>query len=60
MSIVGLIVVLVLLGLFLWAVHQFPLDPTIQKIIQVVVIVLAVLYILSGFGLLPADFSRIR
>ena len=45
---VSLIVVLVLCGLVLWAVGQFPLDPTIQRIIRVVVIVVAVLYVLDA------------
>jgi len=53
MSIGALLVVLILLGLFLWAVQALPLEATIQRIIQVVVIVIAVLYVLQGFGILP-------
>ena len=48
---VSLLVVLILCGLALWALGQFPIDPTIAKIIRVVIIVFAVLYILSAFGL---------
>mgnify|MGYP001614253980 CR=1 FL=1 len=41
------IVTLVVAGLILWAVTQFPLDATIVKLIRVVVIVVAVLYLLN-------------
>lgn len=47
MSIVSLIVVLVIVGLLLWAVQQLPLDPTIQRIIQVVAIVGVVLWLVT-------------
>ena len=39
---------LVLCGLALWALGQFPIDPTIARIIRVVVIVVAVLYVLDA------------
>lgn len=40
MSLIGLVVTLLVIGLLLWAVNAiFPLDPTIRKIINVVVIV---------------------
>ena len=48
---ISLLVVLVLLGLLLWALEQFPLDATIKTIIKVVAVVFAVLYCLSAFGL---------
>ncbi len=48
---ISLIVVLVLLGLALWVLGQIPLDATIARIIRVVIIVFAVLYCLSAFGL---------
>jgi hypothetical protein len=44
MPILSIIFVLVVAGLLLWALTQFPLDPTIARIIRVVVIVAAVLY----------------
>jgi len=37
-----------LCGLALWALGQFPIDPTIARIIRVVVIVVAVLYCLDA------------
>lgn len=48
---IELIVALVVLGLILWGLQQFPLDPTIKKIITVVVIIVAVLWVLQALGL---------
>ena len=47
MSLIGIILVLAVLGLILWAVGQFPIDPTIMKLIRVVVIVVAVIWLIS-------------
>jgi len=48
---IPIIVTLVISGLILWAITQFPLDATIVKLIRVVVIVVAVLYVLNAlFG----------
>ncbi len=55
--IVSLIVVLVLLGLLLWALEQFPLDATIKTIIKVVAVVVAVLYVLQAFGLFHSGLT---
>jgi hypothetical protein len=49
----SIIVALVLAGLILWAITQFPLDATIVKLIRVVVVVAVVLWLLNvlmGFG----------
>ena len=53
MSIISIIVAIALVGLFLWAIGQLPLDATIAKILRVVVIVALVLWLLSAFGLMP-------
>jgi uncharacterized membrane protein YvlD (DUF360 family) len=56
---VSIIVVLILAGLALWAIGQFPLDATIARIIRVVVIVAVVLYVLSALlGRSPLGFLR--
>jgi len=58
---IALVVVLVLVGLVLWAVAQLPLDPMVMNLIRVVVLIACVLYVLSAFGLwhagLPAHFQ---
>jgi hypothetical protein len=46
---ITLIVALIVAGLLLWAITQLPIDPQITKIIRVVIIVAAVLYVLAAF-----------
>jgi type IV secretory pathway TrbL component len=53
---VSIIIALVLAGLALWALGQFPLDATIARLIRVVIVVAVVLYILAavtGHRILP-------
>lgn len=60
MSIIGLIVVLAVIGLLLWAIETIiPMDPKIRQIIRVVVIVAVCLWLLQVVGLLPGSL-RIR
>lgn len=59
MSLISILVVLVLAGVVLWAVSQFPLDATIVKIIRVVVVVFVVLWLLQAFGLLSGTALRV-
>jgi cytochrome b subunit of formate dehydrogenase len=57
-ALLSLLVILVIAGLILWALGQFPLDATIAKLIKVVVVVFAVIaciYVL--FPLLSAGLS---
>lgn len=50
MDIVTIIVILIVIGLLLWAVNSvIPLDPTIRRIIHVVVVVAVVLWLLGIF-----------
>lgn len=44
---VTLLVGLILLGLASWVVQQIPMDATIKRIITVVIIVIAVLFLIS-------------
>lgn len=61
MPIVNVLVALVLAGLILWAVGQFPLDGTIVRLIRVVVIVAVVLYLLPWFiALFQAGIAGLR
>jgi thiosulfate reductase cytochrome b subunit len=41
-----IVIVLVIAGLILWAVTQVPLDPAIQRMIHVVVIVCCVIFLI--------------
>jgi hypothetical protein len=49
-----LIIVLVIAGLILWAIGQIPMDPTISRIIRVVVIVCVCIWLIYFLvGALP-------
>lgn len=51
MSLLGLILICVAIGVGLWALNQYvPLDPTVKKILNIVVILVLVLIVLSAFG----------
>ena len=54
MVLIQVLVVLIIVGLILWAVSQIPMDPVIARIIRVVVVVFVCLwlvYLLAGsFG----------
>lgn len=43
---INIVIALVIVGLVLWALGQFPLDPTIAKVIRVVIVVFAVIYVI--------------
>ena len=58
--ITSLIVYLVILGLIYWLVSLIPLPPPFGQIIRVLFIILAVLAVLSAFGVLPSSFPRLR
>ena len=53
MPLIQLIIVLVVFGVVLWAINNYiPMDATIKKILNVVVIIAAILFVLSAFGVL--------
>jgi hypothetical protein len=55
---IQLIVVLLIVGLVLWGISQIPMDPTIARIIRVVIIIVVciwLIYFLVGM-LPPTDF----
>jgi len=53
MSVLGLILVLVLVGVLLWAINSYiPMDPKIKSILNVVVVIIVVFWLLNVFGVL--------
>jgi hypothetical protein len=53
MSLISLIVVLIAVGVLLWAVNAYiPMDPKIKNIMNVVVVIAVVLWLLQVFGVL--------
>jgi hypothetical protein len=60
LPLIQLVIVLVVLGVLLWAINAYiPMDATIKKILNVVVILVVILYVLSAFGIL-GSMSAIR
>jgi hypothetical protein len=56
MTLIGLIVFLVIIGLALWLINNYiPMSPPIKTILNVVVVVFVVLWLLSGFGFLSGN-----
>lgn len=55
MTIATLIVVLLLVGV---ALALFPVDPVIRNLILAIIVVTALVWLLTGFGLLPAPRFR--
>jgi hypothetical protein len=56
-GLLGVLFALIIAGLMLWVVSQLPIDAAIAKLIRVVVIVFAVLYVLSVLFGYPARLS---
>jgi hypothetical protein len=52
MPILTILLVIVLVGVLLWAVNSFiPMDSKVKSILNVVVVVLLILWLLQAFGL---------
>lgn len=64
MTIIGLLVTLLVIGVLLWLVNTYiPMDAKIKNIVNIVVVVIVVLFLLKAFGLLPladAPVPRLR
>jgi hypothetical protein len=53
MSLIGLILTLVVVGILLWLVNNYiPMDSKIKTIINVVVVIVVVIWLLQAFGVL--------
>lgn len=61
---INLVIALVVVGIILWALSQFSIDPFIAKMIRVIIVVVVsiwVLYLLAGMlGGGSAPFPRLR
>ena len=52
MSLVTVLLVLIVVGVLLWLVNTYiPMDGTIKKIFNIVVVILVVIWLLKVFGL---------
>ena len=53
MSLIGLILTLVVVGVLLWLLNNYvPMDSKIKTIVNVVVVVVVVIWVLQAFGIL--------
>jgi type IV secretory pathway TrbL component len=53
MSLIHLIIVLVVIGVLLWAINSYiPMQGTIKKILNAVVVIGVVIWLLSAFGVI--------
>jgi small-conductance mechanosensitive channel len=60
MPLIQLVIVLVVVGVILWVINRYiPMQGTIKKILNVVVIIVVIIWLLSVFGLI-GDLSTIR
>ncbi|MDZ7767335.1 MAG: Thivi_2564 family membrane protein [Melioribacteraceae bacterium] len=61
MSLISLVIVLVVVGIILWLINRFiPMQPTIKKILNAVVIIILILWLLGVFGVIDSlDTIRI-
>lgn len=55
MALINLIIVLVVVGVLLWAVNAYiPMDAKIKQILNIVVVIAVILWLLKVFGILGA------
>ena len=60
MSILSLILVIVVVGVLLWALNSFvPMDSKVKSIMNIVVVILLIVWLLRAFGLI-GTLSSIR
>ena len=53
MSLISLVIVLIVVGVLLWAANTYiPMDQKIKTIMNIVVVIAVVLWLLSAFGVL--------
>jgi len=53
MSLIGLVLALVIVGVLLWLINNYvPMDSKIKTIVNVVVVVVVVIWVLQAFGIL--------
>ena len=59
MPLIHIVMVLIVVGVLLWAVNLIPMQGTIKSILNAVVVICVVLWLLNVFGIF-SSFSNIR
>jgi hypothetical protein len=58
---IQILIVLLIVGIVLWGISQFPLDPTIARLIRVVVIIVVAIYLIYALlAFLPVTTGPLR
>jgi hypothetical protein len=58
MPLINVVLVLIVVGVALWLINRYiPMDRTIRKILNAVVIIIIVLWLLKVFGIIEALYS---
>jgi hypothetical protein len=53
MSLIGLVLTLIVVGVLLWLLNTYdPMDAKIKQIINIVVVIVVILWLLQAFGVL--------
>ena len=61
MSLIGLIIVLVIVGVCLYLLENYvPMSPPIKTVIRVVVVLVLILWLLQVFGIVGPSIPHIR
>lgn len=60
MTLIGLLVIVIVLGLLLWLVESLPLAQPFKLAARVLLVLIAILYLLSAVGLLNSPTLRLR
>lgn len=58
MSLLGVVLVLIVVGVCLWLVGMIPMDAAILRLIRIVVVIAVICWLLTLTGLLPS-LSRV-
>lgn len=59
MSLIGIIIILVIVGLILYLINSLPIDQVIKNIIYILVVIVLLLWLLQLFGVLGPLNMRI-
>jgi hypothetical protein len=62
MTLIGLVITLLIVGLLLWLINTYvPMQPTIKNILNIVVIIFVIIWLIQALGLLgPLGNIRVR
>lgn len=60
MSLIGLLVLVIILGLLIYIVQLIPLPPPFKTIAMIVVCLIAIVWLCESFGVLGGGTLRIR